>query len=66
MREDISKKNSEAADWRTKVLLAQRETNVCEVNVPQINRELKAAMAECKDRRAFLNRTSRLSWKTWR
>jgi len=55
-REDISKSNSEAAYWRSKVLLAQKEINVCEINVPRINGELEAAMAECKNRWAFVNR----------
>merc|ERR1740123_127584 len=55
-REDISESNSEAADWRSEVLLAQKEINVCEINIPRINEELEAAMAECKKRRAFLNR----------
>jgi hypothetical protein len=39
MQEDISKNNSGAADWRTKVLLAQQEINVCEINMPQVNEE---------------------------
>merc|ERR1740123_1277601 len=55
-REDISESNSEAADWRSEVLLAQKEINVCEINIPRINEELEAAMAECKKRRAFLSR----------
>jgi hypothetical protein len=37
MQDDISKNNSEAADWRTKALLAQQEIKVCEINMPQIN-----------------------------
>merc|ERR1740123_2793172 len=55
-REDISESNSEAADWRSEVLLAQKEINVCEINIPRINGELEAALAECKKRRAFLRR----------
>jgi len=34
--EDTSEVNSEAADWCSEVLLAQREINVREINIPRI------------------------------
>jgi len=55
-REDISESNSEAADYRGQVLLAQKEINVCEINIPRIETELEEAMAECEKRRGFLRR----------
>ena len=55
-REDISSANSEAADYRGAVLLAQKEINVCEINIPRINFELQEAMAACAKRKAFLER----------
>jgi len=55
-REDISSANSEAADYRGEVLLAQKEINVCEVNIPRIKFELEEAMAECLKRKTFLER----------
>jgi len=37
-------------------LLAQKEINVCEINIPRIQFELEEAMAECKKRKGFLER----------
>jgi len=45
-REDISESNSEAADYRGQVLIAQKEINICEIDIPRIQTELEEAMAE--------------------
>lgn len=55
-REDISSCNSLAAEWRSKVLSAQTEINVCEVRLPRLQEDLDTTIKECNLRLGYLRR----------
>jgi len=55
-REDISSANSLAANWRSKVLSAQSEINICEVRLPRLKFDLSTNIRQCNTRLGYLRR----------
>lgn len=55
-RQDISSANSEAAEWRSKVLAAQNEINICEIRIPRLKEEIESSALECHQRLGRLRR----------
>merc|ERR1719464_1332819 len=55
-RSNVISANSEAAQWRSKILTAQKEINICEVRIPQLKNDLRVNIFQCNTRLALLRR----------
>lgn len=53
-RQDISSSNSEAAEWRGKILMSQKDINSCEFNIQRLKLELHQSIMECNQRLGYL------------